>query len=134
MKKIIIALVFMALISPVFAQSNSDVDDIYYFNVSIEKIYPTRDGYIVVYRTQTGVATVGIPNLWFSEAAGRAGMMNLPSGGSWPSMSVFYTNGEFSHLRLYVSRVKSHITWGTIPQGSDVSRYFQEEGTFKLEF
>ena len=131
MKKIIVLLVFLAIALPAFAQDNTD--DIYYVNVSIEKIYATRDGYIVRYRTQTGIATIGVPNSWFTEAAGRANMLNLPTGSSWPSMSVFYSNGEFTHLRLYLSRQKGHTTWGTIPQGTDVSRFFPEEG-FPLQF
>ena len=134
MKNIIIALLFLAVISPVFSQNNSDEhDDVYYVNVSVEKIYPTRQGYVIVYRTQMGMATIGVPNSWFSDAAGRAGMMRLPSGSTWPSMSVFYTNGEFSHLRIYVS-ARGHSTWGSIPQGTDVSRYFSEDESFKLKF
>jgi len=134
MKKIIIALIFLAVISPVFAQSNSDEDsDIYYINVSVEKIYPTSQGYIVQYRTQMGMATIGIPNSWFTEAAGRAGMMRLPSGSTWPSMSVFYSHGEFTHLRLYVS-ARGHNTWGSIPQGTDVSRFFSDDDSFQLKF
>jgi len=131
MKKIIIAVVFLMLISPVFAQ---DTTPFYYVNVSIEKIYSTSQGFIVMYRTQKGVETIGVPNRWFNESAGRADIVNLPSGFNWPTMSIFYREGEFSNVRLYVHRSKGHITWGNVPQGTDVSSYFPDGDTFDLKF
>jgi hypothetical protein len=106
----------------------------YYINVSVEKIYPTNQGYVVLYRTQRGIGTIGIPNRWFVEAAGRADVVRLPRGASWPTMSIFYNDGEFSHVRLYVHSHKSHTTWGSMPQGTNVSRFFPEEDTFDIQF
>ena len=131
MKKIIIAVIFLMLISPVFAQ---DTTPFYYVNVSIEKIYPTNQGYIIFYKTQKGMETIGVPKRWFNESAGRADIVNLPGGENWPTMSIFYKEGEFSNVRLYVQRSRSHVTWGNISQGTDVSSYFPEEDTFDLKF
>jgi len=136
MKKLIIVLVFLALITPAFAQNNSNSkDDIYYINVPVERIIPTKTGYIVQYRTSSNLlGTIGIPNEWFSDPAGSAEKLRLPSGGDWPSMSVFYRNGEFSHVRLYIHRVKGHQTWGNIPIGTDVSRFFTDRESFKIQY
>jgi hypothetical protein len=136
MKKIIIILIFLAIISPVFAQNNSgDGSSMYYFNVSVERIFPSSEGYIVQYRKNVfELATIGIPNSWFNEAGGRAELIRLPGGANWPSMSVFYNNGEFSHVRLYIHRNRSHETWGNIPMGADVSRHFMDAESFRLEF
>ncbi|MCL2805744.1 MAG: hypothetical protein FWD26_07390 [Treponema sp.] len=131
MKKLIIVLFFLALISPIFAEESPNM---YYVNVSVEKIFPSSQGYIVQYRGQTGIRTIGIPNVWFSEAAGKGDLVRLPTAKDWPTMSVFYNNGEFSHVRLYVSPVKAHQTWGSVPQGTDVSRFFPDGDTFKLQF
>jgi len=155
MKKVIFALVVLAAVltaaSPVFAQNSSNTSsNMYYVNVRIEKIYPSSQGYIIQYIRSTGeIGTVGIPNDWFMDshigeqqsstvpapaavgyqyvAAGRGEILRLPPGVNWPSMSVFYDNGKFNHVRLYVHRVKSHRTWGNIPQGTDVSRFFSED-------
>ena len=137
MKKIIVLVIFLVVISPVFmfAQNNSqDNSSIYYVNLSIERIFPSNQGYVIFYRTQMGIATVGIPNSWFSKAAGRADIVNLPAGSHWPSMSVFYNEGEISHVRIYVQRHKGHRTWGTVPQGTDLSRYFSDEETITITF
>ena len=131
MKKIIIAVIFLMLISPVFAQ---DTTPFYYVNVSVEKIYHTNLGYLVFYRTQKGIETIGVPYRWFNDSAGKADIVNLPGGVNWPTMTVFYKDGEFSNLRLYVHRNRAHITWGSVPQGTDVNSYFPEEDIFNLKF
>jgi len=137
MKKTIIVLFILAVISPVFAQSNSGNEaDMYVVNVDIEKIYPSSQGYIVQYqkKSSVGIGTVGIPIQWFIDAAGKAEYINLPPGANWPSMSVFFNNGEFSHVRLYVHRVRSHQTWGNVPIGVDISRHFVNTDTLNVEF
>ena len=136
MKKLIIILVFLAVITPVFAQNSSDDSTtMYYINVPVERIYSCNEGYIVQYRTSTNrYSTIGIPNEWFVGAAGKADIVRLPPGTNWPTMSVFFQDGEFSHVRLYVHRSRSHLTWGIIPQGTDVSRYFEDKDSFDFQF
>ena len=159
MKKLIIVLIFLAVISPLFAQNNrEELPDLYYINVPVEKIYPSGKGYIIQYLKNTGkVATVGIPNEWFVYsqsvngepdagtaaasrqyiAAGKAEIVVLPPGRNWPTLTIFYKNGEFSHVRLYVHKDKGHSTWGNIPQGADVTRYskyFEDTETIKIEY
>jgi hypothetical protein len=137
MKKIIIVLAFLALVSPVFAQHSAvnRPDNLYYTNVSVERIFPSRQGYVVQYRSASSiVATVGIPNEWFTDAAGIAELVILPTASDWPTMTVFYKNGEFSHVRLYVHPAKSHLTWGNIPQGIDVSGLFTDKESFKIQY
>ena len=134
MKKLIIVLFFTVLITPVFAQNNVDTD-LYYHNVTVERVYPSGEGYIVQYRKGVNqIGVIGIPNEWFSEAGGKAELMKLPLGRNWPSMSIFYKAGKFSHLRLYVHHNKGHRTWSAIPQGIDVSKYFKDADSFRIEF
>jgi hypothetical protein len=137
MKKLIVVLILLALALPVFAQAQSSSggdSNMYYYSVTVERIYPSNEGYIVQYRRNNNlIGVIGIPNEWFSDAAGRAEMIRLPFGKNWPTMSVFYINGEFSHVRLYVHRVKSHQTWGMISQTSDVSSYFTDRESFNFQ-
>jgi hypothetical protein len=136
MKKIIFALIFLALIMPVFSQDNSrNTTDMYYINVPIEKIYQTGQGYVILYRKGTNqIGTVSIPYEWFTDSAGRAEMMRLPSGPDWPTMSVFYKSGEFSHVRVYVHRLSGHRTWGLFPGNVDTRQYFTDTDTFNIEY
>jgi len=140
MKKLIIVLVFLAVISPVFAQNNSDdskkgKSNVYYLTVTIEKIWLAGTGYVVQYRkSSTQIGTIGIPYNWFTSPDSAAEMVLLPKGPNWPYMSVFYIDGKFSHIRLYPHWQKSHQTWGVTPLGADVSRHFQEKDAFKFDY
>jgi hypothetical protein len=141
MKKLVIVLVFLSVISPVFAQNNSNnsnkgMPNLYYANVPVEKIYLAGTGYIVQYRRATNqIGTIGIPYTWFTDAGSIAEIIKLPKGKNWPYMAVFYKDGNFSHLRLYVHAQKSHLTWGMTPQGADVSKHFvTERDSFNFQF
>jgi hypothetical protein len=136
MKKLIIVLILIALVLPVFAQNNSGSDSrMYYINIPVEKVYLSHEGYVIQYRKGINqIATIGIPYVWFSDTASKAEVMILPTGRDWPSMSVFYKEGEFSHVKLYVHRLKNHPTWSIVPQHMDVSKHFKDPDALILEF
>ena len=156
MKKLIIVFISLTVIFPLYAQDNTtNLQNIYYKNVLIQKIYPSGRGYVVQYLKINGeVGTIGVPNNWFMDpktggdpaartaavslqytAAGKAEIVALSPGKAWPSMSVFYVDGKFHHVKLYVHWFKGHQTWGNIPQGMDVSRYFSDDDeTFNIKY
>ncbi|MCL2266194.1 MAG: hypothetical protein FWC17_01195 [Treponema sp.] len=149
MKKLIFVLFIFALVTPVFAQSNSaQSQDMYYINVPVERIYITTQGYVIQYRSGSSIlGTIGIPIEWFGNAnfqhgstsygsggSNKADVVRLPAASDWPTMSVFYVDGVFSHVRLYVHSLKSHPTWGSLPQGSDVSRFFGDKENFDIKY
>ena len=139
MKKITLLVVLAALIigGPLFAQQSSKYkeSEYYYFNVPIEKIYSYRLGYIVIYRKGINqMARTYLPYDWFSEAGGKGELVGLGSGKEWPSMTVYYKSGEFSHVRLRVRRHKSHASWGVVPLTMNIDDYFKDIEEVKLEF
>jgi hypothetical protein len=140
MKKLVIILIFLAALCigmPAFAQTISEKNqsEYYYVNVPIEKVYPSSKGYIIQYRKGINeLATVAIPNEWFTFAGGKAELIKLPKGKNWPTLTVFYKEGEFSHLRLYIHWSKAHETWGNIPLGTDLSAHFTDADTLKIEY
>jgi hypothetical protein len=122
-----------------FAQQNSHVfkdSEYYYHNVPIERIFAHRLGFIVLYRTGKlqQFARTFIPEEWFREAGGRAELIRLGSGSEWPSMTVFYKDGEFSHVRLRVRRHRGHETWGVVPLSASIDDLFQDIEEVRLEF
>jgi hypothetical protein len=139
-KKIVMAVVFTALIFngvAVFAAENREKNEseYYYVNITLEKIWPYRKGYIVQYRK--GLNRVGrlyLPSEWFSDSAGKGEIISLPSGQSWPTLSVYYKSGEFSHVRLYVHRWQSHATWGSVSQTVNIDSNFDNIETLKIDF
>jgi hypothetical protein len=69
--------------------------------------------------------TTYLPMEWFTASAGKGEVVNLPQGPSWPSLSVYYKDGEFSYVKLYVHRSPSHQTWGVIPQTVNIDDRFE---------
>ena len=138
MKKLLLLAALAAFsLGGVFAQQSNSPrreSEYYYVNVPIEKIYLYRLGYIVVYRSGVNqMARVCIPLNWFTDTDGKGELVGLGTGSEWPSMSVYYRNGEFSHVRLRVRRSKAHETWGVVPLNINIDDYFTDVQEVRLQ-
>jgi hypothetical protein len=137
MKKIILLVVLGALIqgSVLFAQNTTFTEsEFYYYNFPIEKIYLHNLGYMVVYRRSSNRASrTFIPFAWFSTIGGKGEIVGLPSGNEWPSFTVYYKNGTFSHVRLKLRQNKLHETWGIVPLNVNLDDQFRDIEEVKLE-
>jgi hypothetical protein len=141
---VVLVVLLCTAVIPVFAQeagaknaagiSPENESEMFYVNIPIEKIYPYQRGYVVLYRNNNQLAETYIPIEWFSGPDGKADLIRLGSGKRWPYLTVFYENGEFSHIRLYVRREVSHETWGNIPTGVNIDDRFEGIETVILEF
>jgi len=140
MKKVILPVVLFALIAgtTLFAQETNrkyKESEYYYFNVPIEKIYAHRLGYVVIYRKGVNQMTrTYLPIEWFTDTAGKGEIYALGGGKEWPSMTVYYKDGEFSHVRLRLRRSRAHESWGVVPLNINIDEYFQNIEEIKLEF
>ena len=139
MKKIVLLVVLAAMCQGMFlfAQkiSPDKESEYYYFNVPIEKVYAYREGYVVLYRRgATQMARTYLPYKWFTDIGGVGETVFLGSGKEWPSMSVYYKNGEFSHVRLRLRRARGHESWGVVPLTVNLDEYFKDVEEVHLEF
>jgi len=119
-----------------FAQDSSERtgSEYYYYNFTIEKIYSHRLGYIVLYRRASNkLERTYIPLDWFNTIGGKGEIVYLGSGPEWPSMIVYYKNGEFSHVRLRIRRERTHESWGIVPFNVNADYLFQDIEELKLE-
>ncbi len=95
--------------------------------VQVQRVYPHRLGYKVIYsRSDLYPGVVHIPGRWFTEAAGKAEII-YTSHPSAPYLTVFYRNGEVSHLRLFVHSNRAHRTWGALPSSQDPREAFESD-------
>ena len=134
MKKTILVLVLLSIVlaATVYAQEpesqviNQAPTEIYYINVSIDKIYSYRMGFVVVFESDMyNLQRVYIPREWFIGLGNMAEMVTIRAGREWPSMTIFYNRGEFSHVRLRV-RENTHQTWGIVPPGVNLDDHFND--------
>jgi hypothetical protein len=122
---------FMVIgILPAAAQESkwgkANTSELYYVNLPVEKVYTYRNGYIVIYRKNINtLGTAYLPYQWFRANDKRAELVKLSDGKTWPSMSVFYKDGKFHAVRVYVAKRPSHQTWGMVPSATNLDDRFE---------
>jgi len=139
MKKLVFAAIFLITLAvglPVFAQNQKDERDsgFYYVNITLEKIFPYRRGYIVQYRK--GLFQYGrayLPAEWFTDADSKGEIVTLPPGTAWPSLTIYYKDGVFNHVRLYIHRLRTHTSWGNVPSSINIDDKFDYIDTVQLD-
>jgi len=141
MKKLVLLLVLAVFVSQgmfVFAQNSSTgkhESDYYYFSYPIETIYAHRLGFLVLYRRNSNqIARTYIPVEWFNTIGAKGEIVYLGTGAEMPTMTVYYKDGDFSHVRLRVRRSRTHETWGVIPFSANVDEYFKDIEEVKVDF
>jgi hypothetical protein len=121
-------------------------DNYFYTSALVDIIYPYTKGYVVQYHSLHGtLRRLYVPHEFManSKSSGhtKCEVFQFGSGLRWPSIHVYYTvtdNGDgtvattFSHARLFVRKEAWHESWGTIEQGTNLDRYFQNVTELKL--
>ena len=136
MKKLILLIAILMLIASTgaFAESSK----YYVKTIPIIRVYDHPLGYKVVYmKSDFDLYAIYLPKDWFRVAAqtGEDPKAELVAGNdpSYPYFSVFWEDGEFSHIRLYLNNDLMHNSWGDIDPNIDLTEKFKVE-TLKLEF
>ncbi len=128
MKRATLIVLLVAIVACAIA---SETSAFYPVRLDVVKVYSHADGYRVIYRKgSAGVADVYIPARWF-VSGGKAELVrgNDPS---YPYMTVFYKNGTFDHLRLYVLADQNDSTWGLLSPADGAGKFNSDD--LKLDF
>ena len=139
MKKIVFLttlLLVLAGILPLMAQeAEIRTPGSYAVTVSIERVYPYRKGYIVKYRQGVNkIVDAYLPLEWFGGALAKGDLVLMGSGKDWPHLTVYYRDGQFDHVRLYVRKERGHETWGTVPFNVNIDDKFEGVEEIQLQF
>ena len=91
------------------------------------RVYNHRLGFKVVYlKSNFTLGDFYVPLRWFDEAAGK-GMLIKGLDSEYPYFSIFWKDGEFFLIKLYVQGNLSHASWGTLGQIEDAESVFSVE-------
>lgn len=129
MRRSLIAFILFALV----ASASLYAEESHYYPVTVQvvKIFAHADGYEVIYRKGTAdTAAVYIPARWFVPG-GKAELIR-GSGPTYPYLVVFYKDGTFDHLRLYVQQNLKDQSWGILAPDAGKGKFDGED--IKLEF
>ncbi len=131
MKKIIyiVLVLFFITTGAVFSEES----DYYYKTVRIVKAYIHSQGYRLVYlKSDLSGAAIHIPLTWITSAERKAEIV-FGDDPAYPYFSVFWKNGVFSHVRVYLKKSFNDLSWGELDDSLDLSGKFDID-SLSLQF
>lgn len=103
-------------------------------NIPLQRVYKHSLGYRVLFDTSDlRTSELYLPNRWFQGAASQALLIDSLHPGV-PYMTIFYSDGEFSHLHLVVHRNRAHTTWDALDNAEGVADRFNSVETLELRY
>lgn len=140
MKKVLILLAVLTVFSFNLAANDIEPENqsvLYVKTMHIEKIYSHLLGYKITFLSAgLQYKEFYVPLEWFrtrtDDGKMRAEMVS-GNDGAFPYFSVFYENGTFSHIRLYVYEDEGHSSWGNMTSNGTTDAYFDIE-TLEIEY
>lgn len=139
MKKLLTALVFALFVAALVPAADSPM---YAKVFPVVKVTSHEKGYRVSYLNGSGdLKTTYIALEWFYQTSNyktsdgfvRAEIVR-GYGAAYPYLQVFWKDGQFHHLRLFVVDSYSDRTWGVVHVGEDFSAKFDPSKPFDLQF
>ena len=115
----------------------SETSGIYVKTIPIVKVYDHNLGYKIIYlKSNLDFVSLYIPITWFATSAetGKAPKAELVLGrdSAYPYLSIFWNEGKFDHIRLYLQSNLNDPSWGDLNPNVDFSEKFKVD-TLNLE-
>ncbi|HUW39655.1 MAG TPA: hypothetical protein VMV90_01490 [Rectinemataceae bacterium] len=137
MKRTVIVILLLAILA---AGLVADTSEYYPVRLDVVKVYAHAEGYRVVYRKGYGdFADFYVPVGWFDSTIDANGKLQpakaeLVRGDdpSYPYAVVYYKNGVFDHVILFVKRDPFDPSWGMLSPAEGAGKFKDEP--LKLEF
>lgn len=128
MKKTIgLVLIFLAFWSLFSLYAQEQDTKLFVKTVSIIKIYSHSAGYKVLYlKSNMDLGEFYVPMRWFTGTGGK-GEIVWGDQLSYPYFSIFWVDGKFDHIRLYLHKNLDSESWGMLKEAS------VDEGIFEVE-
>jgi len=125
---LIVTLVVMVAGFPVAQeQEQNNESELFVHTVYLNQVFRHRLGFKVTYTAENlDYKEVYIPTSWFTQAAGKGELIETSSK-SAPYMDVYFQNGEFSHVRLFVKDNPFHVTWGRLEDEPNAEEKFNTD-------
>jgi hypothetical protein len=130
MKKAVLVLAAGLLLMsslPSFAQqaASTNPKDAYYKVVPIVKVWMHQLGYMVQFwNSKSQVSNIYIPLTWFNQGPNSKADIIYGNEPGYPYLAIFWVDGKFDHVNLYVLNNYNSLTWGVLSQASDYSAQF----------
>lgn len=131
MKRIALVLLLVMGVALFLSAQESEY---YVKTLYIEKVYPHELGYKIEYRRPNSMflAEAYLPLKWFGHPESPAKLV-YANDSSVPFVNIYWKNGVFDHLVLFVHENIQDLSWGTIGQAGDIADKFNiDEPSFEF--
>jgi hypothetical protein len=127
-KAVLLSAVISVLMSlSAWSQSQSqsaEPSDVFVKTVPVVKVYTHTLGYKVLYlKSNMEMGVLYLPTAWLKQAGGKAAII-WQTADRPPHFSIFWVDGKFDHIYLYVPNNLSLPFWGTLDSSQDLSAEF----------
>ncbi len=119
-----------AAATPAAANSSTNPipKDAYYKSVPLIKVWMHQLGYMVQFWTsKSTVGQIYIPITWFNQGPNSKADIIYGNEPGYPRLVIFWVDGKFDHVNLYVLNYYESLTWGVLSQAADVTSQFNVE-------
>ena len=107
-----------------FAQQTAG-RSVYVKTIPIAKIYPHPLGYRILYfRSTLDYAEMYVPLSWFTWGGTGKAAVVWGDSAEFPYLSIYYLDGKFDRIMLYLQPNMHHVPWGKLPAGFDLTARF----------
>jgi hypothetical protein len=108
-------------------------DDYFVKTVYLNKVFPTQYGYVAAYLDSAEqYEQVYLPMSWFNSGSGK-GELLFGYNRNYPYMNVWWKNGQFDHVQLYVDSNYHSSSWGYMESDPALQAKFNVD-TLKMKF
>ena len=120
----VVAVLVLLACCMAFAQEQDD-QSVYIKTVRIAKIYPHALGYRILYFKSTlEYAEMYVPLQWFSFSGTSKANVIWGETAEFPYFTIYYKDGKFDRILLYLHSNMHDVTWGTLAPGIDLAQKF----------
>ena len=129
-KALVAAAVTLLLLAglPLFAQTQTYPKDAYYKSIPVIKVWLHPLGYLLQYfNSKSQVASIYVPLTWFNQGVNSKAEIVYGSEWSAPYAVMFWFDGKFDHIALYVTQNFDSQSWGVLENVTDRSAQFKVE-------
>lgn len=109
--------------------------DMFVKTVPITKVYLYNEGFRIVYlKSNLEFGVFYVPMEWFGTSADSKAEVVYDMNPAFPYFSIFWEEGEFHHIRLYLEKNRDAPSWGDKPLTDEIASRFKNTETLELEF
>ena len=121
-----IAIALLLVGIPLFAQESSGAaKDAFCKTVPLVKVWIHQLGYVLQFwNSHSRVQEIYVPLSWFNQGVASKADILYGNDRSYPYCSIFWVDGKFDHIRLYVFDDYNNASWGVLEATSDMDKLF----------